>query len=325
MVSTNFSTFSPVSNFGTKNFTSSLNLQTTSQYSNGLQRTPDKDTVTISNKKEDKQLSKNKKILIGAGAAAAAVVGLLCGHQAIKSHQISKALRDIDVRFANIEQDMPKVVDTFKNVFMRDNMTQKEAKEILLRYKNIEKLGVTASKEEYVKALANETKSNFGFDDGLSVDVAAVKDKYIGGANASLANAVFFNTAESKQFLRSAVFHELRHTKQDYLAINNDVNRFLEVHHVFSPKEKANIIPWLQKKCGVTSFSKDNIPKIPGINDYIEKLYGSWDTAFNKYRYGLHSKQEYEDYFNNFIEMDARNSADSMTDLLYGFKLKLRK
>ena len=55
----------------------------------------------------------------------------------------------------------------FKKVFIRDDISREETVQILNHYKNIGKI---KDKEKYIKALFNETKTNYGFAKG-SLDI----------------------------------------------------------------------------------------------------------------------------------------------------------
>ena len=126
-----------------------------------LERSPQADNVQVSNKKH---ISKQTKTILTLGGIATAIIGTVLAVKGYRSHQITKSLEQIEQKFLKLQENMPEVQKTFKDVFLREDITEKEALEILNRYKEVEKIRITGTKEEYARALFDEAKRNYGFE-----------------------------------------------------------------------------------------------------------------------------------------------------------------
>ena len=72
-------------------------------------------------------------------------------------------MQNIEHKFAVLQNDIPSVQQTFKEVFLREELTEEETVQILNKYKELEKIKVTGSRKEYVNALFEIAKQNYGF------------------------------------------------------------------------------------------------------------------------------------------------------------------
>jgi hypothetical protein len=100
-------------------------------------------------------------------------------------------------------------------------LTEKEAREMLDRYKEIEKIRITGSKEEYARALFNEAKNNYGFaDTALEISYYDWSSLGQGGSYTPTHSLVEISSSNDIKRLMNVIHHELRHVKQTYLAIN---------------------------------------------------------------------------------------------------------
>ena len=106
---------------------------------------PQSDTVVLSDKKP---ISKQSKTLLALGGIFTAVLGTVFAVKGYRSHQITKGIEKIEQKFLKLQENMPEVQKTFKEVFLRDDITEKEALEMLNRYKEVEKIRITGTKEE---------------------------------------------------------------------------------------------------------------------------------------------------------------------------------
>lgn len=281
-----------------------------------LEHSPQGDTVSLSNKQP---MSKQKKAMVTLGGIATAVLGTVLAVKGYRSYKISKGLKQIEQKFLKLQENIPEVQKTFKEVFLRNDITEKEALEILNRYKEVEKIAVTGTKEEYIQSLFNETRQHFGLGKELKLEIVNLPKATEGGGNFSLTDTIMLNKNWSKENLKNAVFHELRHAKQDYLAINCDINKFFESNGVTDAAEKTHIIPFLQRKCGLMNFSKANVPS--EYLNYVENCYKGY-SDYTAIRFMPKSADKYKLYRNNFLEQDAWNNANKVTKLLYNFELK---
>lgn len=254
-----------------------------------------KNDIFVSKDKKHSNKSNNMLLFSGLGVAA------LSTFMIIKIHNTRK---------------LKKAHQIFKDVFMNDNITMDETKLILQRYKNLEKI---KDKDEYITAIFDETKKNFGLGKELKLELEELPISTIGGGNFSLTDTIVLNKNWSRKKLENAVFHELRHAKQDYFAINYDVDKFLQCNNVLEIDEKNHILPFLQRKCGLETFSKKNVPvKYYNFVENCLKGYSDYQTI----RFMPESSKRYKLYRDNFLEKDAWENANKITKFLYNFELK---
>ena len=81
---------------------------------NKLERTPSADTLLKPTENE------NKKTLLTLGVVLLAGIGLL---KLGKAHYQKKAIQEIEKKFLELQNDMPRVLKTFKEVFLRKDIS----------------------------------------------------------------------------------------------------------------------------------------------------------------------------------------------------------
>ena len=182
---------------------------------NTLERTPTTDTLVKPTQ------NKTKKTLLTLGAITLAGVGIFAAIKAGKAHQQKKAIQEIEKKFADLQGDMPRVQKTFKEVFLREDLTEKEAREMLDRYKDIEKLGITGKKEEYIEALFKEANSNYGMK-SIKLKIENPGKPTIGGETSPINEYIIINPNRSIDEYWDIIHHELRHAKQHILGYNSN-------------------------------------------------------------------------------------------------------
>lgn len=294
-----------------------------------LERTPVTDVVTRS--------SKNKafKPLLAFGTFLLSGFGS-CNR--IKHLIHKRKIQAIEKKYLELQADMPRVMKTFKDVFLREDLTEKEALEILNRYREIEILGITGKKKEYIKALFQEAKQNYGFKDSpIQLIMKVPQRKKLRGTCHGLNHRIMINPKYDNSDIFNTMHHEFRHAKQQELAYNIDPttvdNFFLMTVEKLKPTfyniVKSTIIDngisgdqELQKKL-IEYFSCDydkivtrylgkpsinNIPK--SQQEFAQRLVKSFkDCKYNEYsKYGEYSK-------NRFFEQDARFAGESIAKL----------
>lgn len=268
-----------------------------------LQRTPKKDEVI---KNGAKTLSKSQKnILLGIGTAGIALAGLLFGHGVNKSNQ-AKELEKIEVKFNELEQNLPEVKKNFSEVFMREDITDEEALEMLHRYKEIKKIGVTGTKEEYAQAMFEEGKKNFGLSHLPSeltlVDKPIRGDERILGITDPLGNIQIKSTIRNSH-LSDTIHHELRHLKQHYYAYNLSPDEYVK-----ASQPKNTTIP---KEAFDFAFGGEaNIDNIPP--EHMEFAENSLKSTLS-YKSILKNEQG---YFAQWAEIDAYKTGQQINALL---------
>lgn len=151
------------------------------------------DRVELTGKKKT-GLSTGAKIGIGAGIIVGAAYS-------IKKFQVKN--------IKNIQK-------AFQETFMRDDITVDQARAMLNRYKEIEKI---ADDKEYAKALFEEAKKNFGLEKS---DIKLVfKDKKgVAGSCKRDNSAIIITPRCSRSFMLDAMHHEFRHAKQHNAIFN---------------------------------------------------------------------------------------------------------
>jgi hypothetical protein len=293
-----------------------------------LERSSQTDVVSLTNKKP---MSKQSKILVAVGGLATAVLGTVLAVRGYKSHKIAKALEQIEQKFVNLKENIPEVQKTFKDVFLRSDITEKETVEMLDRYKDIEKLGVTGTKEEYIQAVFKEAKRNFGFEDcnfklEFTADKISKKHRTLAAASGVSKEVTIDPSIEIAQ-VQNAMHHEMRHMKQHYFAVNYDPQAFVEAlsnrdtglgfHKVnLSKKQWDEVLEAslddLKESFNLKDFSKDNVPA--ELRRYTQK-------CIDAQRDYADPNVDYDKYWNSFVEVDARFAGESMAKL-FGLRVK---
>ena len=181
------------------------------------------DTFESSNVKP-KKLSKTAKWCIALGSTAVVIGGAIIG---------------IRANYAKVAQK------TFQNIFMRDDITKKEALEIIKRYKEIEKI---QDKEKYVKALFEEVKRNYGLGK-TDIKLTMLENNLQGKSVATsdcLNRAINMPLSLERKSMFATMHHEFRHAKQNDLMYS--LSPIETMRKVFGePSEEA--IKVLTKQC----------------------------------------------------------------------------
>lgn len=287
--------------------------------SGNLEHTPQTDTVSLSNKQP---MSKQSKLLLTLSGIATVALGTILAVKGYRSYKISKGLKEIEQKFLKLQENIPEVQKTFNEVFLRTDISEKEAFEILNRYKEVEKIAVTGTKEEYIQAVFNEAKRNFGFKDSkfkLVIKNGEVSEngKTLGGA-AVLSNRVEIDPSQRLELIQGVMHHEMRHMKQNFYAVNYDPQAYKYAlrngySEKLSKKELEEVLDScledMQEVFNLKFFDRNNIPKeqLQYAKECLEgrKTYVDGHTDFNS-------------YYNNFLEVDARHSGGLIDKLFHG-------
>ena len=173
------------------------------------------DTVKISTKK--KGLSDKTKLCIGIGAALIVTLTAIICHKKLPAYKINK-------KFADLENKLPEVQQTFKDIFLKDDLSIEQTKEILQRYKDLEKLRIdkNISIQEYGKAVLDVAAKNYGLEHAnIQLTFAPFKDSKAGGCWQVAKNTISIKNNVKKEWLFGAIHHELRHAKQSQAVFEN--------------------------------------------------------------------------------------------------------
>ncbi len=285
-----------------------------------FERSPQADNVQVSNKQP---MSKQTKTILTLGGIATAIIGTVLAVKGYRSHQITKGLKKIEQKFLKLQENMPEVQKIFKDVFLREDITEKEALEILNRYKEVEKISVTGTKQEYIQAVFEEAKRNFGFKDSkfklkLVSGQVSKNGKTEGGA-AEIMNRIEIDPNQPIEQIQGTMHHEMRHMKQNYYAVNYDPHAYNQALYrnidiaPLTEKELKEVLDSnlddIKDMFNLKIFSKENIPKEQ--MKYAEQCLEACKTYIDGHT-------DFNSYYKNFKEKDARFAGGLIDKLFNG-------
>ncbi|MBE7705615.1 MAG: hypothetical protein E7Z90_07400 [Cyanobacteria bacterium SIG29] len=293
---------------------------------NALERTPTTDTLVKPTQ------NKTKKTLLTLGAIVLAGVGIFAAVKAGKAHQQKKAIQEIEKKFADLQNDMPRVQKTFKEVFLREDLTEKEALEMLNRYKDVEKLGITGKKEEYIEAVFKEAKRNFGFENSnIKLEIVSREANYCGGSGRWL-DCIEINLNRPQNDIFGTIHHEFRHKFQRFLEVNHSFDDVVRAEGICAYNSgKKEILPleqylkeeWLtdhfikhlkNKALNMYNIKEFDSKRVPNkLKEYAKKCIKANETYIDgteAIRLGQYNK-----YYDNFLEVDARSAENAISEL----------
>jgi len=226
-------------------------------------------------------------------------------NNAIKSYAVS-----------NIEiQNLKKLQKIFQDVFLNPDIEIGEAKIMFERYKDILKI---EDKEEFVKALFKEVKSNYGFRNSIIQLEFLPPEEMIGciGAADNSFDAVKIRSDLSKEKIFETMHHEFRHHKQNYITFNYSPEKYMHALNkkietmtdgkvINAWKDVNKLISWYEERLG-EKCSKENVP--PRYTLYARQCL----HALENY---IEADKDSKEYWNNFNERDARHSASLVVNL----------
>ena len=293
-----------VQDYSKINRTDNKSKMTVSYPNNSYVRTPETDTVEIG---EKPKMSKTKKILLGIGASLVSALGIVYG---VKKAQVKN--------IKNIQK-------SFQEIFMRDDITVEQTREMMKRYKEIEKI---TDREEYAKALFEEVKKNYGMEKSEIKLIFENKE----GANGFCRhdNSVISITPScSRERMLNTMHHEFRHAKQNELINHLDpmmmkdisnreafkaelsemAEEYIDKHPGDSFEDAMSfankMIKELRTKRMNENFAKLDRSKMSNHEyEYIEKIK---DARLNH----VNHNDDLLGYWNNFNEIDARKAGNT--------------
>ena len=187
-----------------------------------------------------------------------------------------------------------------------------EAAVMIQRYKEIEKI---EDKEEYIKALFKEAKSNYGFGSS-NIELQIVPPEMlrgaIGGSDPAM-HSVQIRSDIHRSRIFDTIHHEFRHHKQHYLAFNLSPQDYMQAVNkkieIMTNGKKKNVwndvnkfISWIESNLNEKQ-SANNVPA-----DYAN-FARNCIKALSVYKDVNENKLE---YWNNFLEIDARNATKKL-------------
>lgn len=304
---------------------------------NSLERTPTSDALIKPAE------NKTKKTLLILGGIALASTGLFFAAKKGQAIRVEKA-------FAELKKEPQKAQKTFQEVFLREDITEKEALEMVNRYENIWKI---KDKKEYIEALFKEAKKNYRLDDTgikLAFDLPCEGAKHANGFYSHSNKTLSITTKRSKEDIMNTMHHEFRHALQHRAADGADIRIKLEAlvdHYAFEyiKKNPDFIVPlpktkeafkwqeefWEKAKKELKekgfpetkemkeryNYIKENLIE-KGMVFKMPEKYSEWaakcaDGNFLE-KYTM-PDENFKRYYEQFIEQDARFAGESIAKL----------
>ena len=257
----------------------------------------------------------------------------------------------------------------FRKIFMREDMTKKEAREIFMRYSDLYKI---KDDKEYAKAVFEEAKKNYGLEKSRIKfeidDTPNNGDSKILGYFFRPDNSIKIKSGLSRKKIVDVIHHELRHALQHRYAVSVSdeyAKSIVESRIAFAkwgkpksefaskeaydkyfkshldrinkklPNGKKNLRTIYDEAFECfdcitlkTDYSKMKFPE-GLVERYRERICGKDFVVPEKYRDFANKcaegKLNYKEYFDNFIEKDARNAGFKMKEYLLGWGASFEK
>ena len=230
-------------------------------------------------------------------------------------------VRRVLYKLPMIIEAIKKAQKVFKEAFLRDDINRKETINILNRYREISKI---KDKNEYIKAVYEEGKKNFGLEFlNLKLSISKMDEKNVVGSYNSTKALLKINEKMHRKDVIDTLHHELRHVKQDFLMAN------------YSPKEFASATMWASG--GLWQLQSNNERSIEAVytcyfnnhgitrdssvvpqklEEYVKKLIKAQRDYVKS---NIVEGRINQEYYNNFKEVDARNCGESISNILKWF------
>ena len=286
------------------------------------------DTFEISDKIKTKQKTKKALTIIGG----LTVLGI----------SITYAVKKVHVK--NIKN----VQKIFQDVFLRDDITEKEAKEMLNRYKEIEKIKDT---KEYANALFEEAKKNYRMNDTdikLVFDLPCKNAKNASGFYSEKDQLISITTTQNRRHILNTMHHEFRHavqhragrTSEYSLQLRAMIDKYttdlinntpdIDLSDPKITQELTDIINRAKKELKEKGFPKNDKDLIERL-EFERKLaknkftvpekYSSWaDKCVEQRLYHdvVKPDDNFKAYYEQFVEKDARYAGSAIDKFVKG-------
>ena len=285
------------------------------------------DTVEVAGKTKKK--GKTKKVLLTIGGLITLGAGIT---YAVKKAQV---------------KNIKNVQKIFQDVFLRDDITEKEAKEMLNRYKEIEKI---KDNKEYIKALFEEAKKNYRLENTgirLEFDLPCKGAKSAEGFYSGANNLISISTKQNRRHMLNSVHHELRHALQnkacasEYNAklralVDKYTTEFIEKTPDIDPtdpkleEELKKIIEKAKTELKEKGFPKDDKELTERLNLELELMkdkiqvpekYNDWVARIVESRLRekyVQPDDNFRAYYEHFKEKDARFAGSAIDKFVKG-------
>lgn len=272
-----------IENFGNYNYAQIKLLQNNTAYQTySKNNTPQPDTFEV----KDKNLSKTSKVLLSLAGLAAATFGTVYG---IKKYNVTN--------IKNIQK-------AFNETFMRDDITPEMARAMKARYREIEKI---KDPKEYAKALFEEAKKNYGFENSPIKLIFEPHENAYGFCRRD--NSVISITPEGlkhRKHILNTIHHEFRHAKQnEYLGTPDDLGAYAD-NIIDSVGSSGVSDPASFAKKIINDFYKLKENLVP---EHLKEWYAKCRQGASNYTASI---DNFIKYWNNFTEQDARKAGSTI-------------
>lgn len=285
------------------------------------------DRVQINGQDKTPKKKNIKNILLGIGATAIATLGAVYG---VKKYQV---------------KNIKNVQKAFQKTFMRDDITVEQTREMLKRYKEIEKI---SNREEYAKALFNEVKKNYGLEKS-NIKLVFEDMKNASGFCARDNSVISITPHCSRSHIINTMHHEFRHAKQHNMVYNaypefaekNEkiqvivselVQNLVSKNINLKPEDVNSKKLWEQaekiyneKGFKLTEKNKElyEYYKSPRIANFVPEKIRDKDREFvdrckNAIDNYTSMDENFIKYFDNFTEKDARKAGNTVERFVRG-------
>jgi len=207
----------------------------------------------------------------------------------------------------------------FRKIFLRD-VDLGETYVMAKRYKDIERI---TDRGEYIDAVFNEAKNNFGFRKSkielklIPSNIAGERIIVNGGADNAF-TTLSLNANIDRQEIQEVIHHEFRHFLQDFFAFNQSpkdymlaINKKIEIMTQGKVKDIWKDLDkfkrWISENLGITGPSPSNIPP-------DKRLFTI--RCLNGTKNYIPAEQNFGAYRRNFLEEDAYKIQAQIKSLL---------
>lgn len=245
---------------------------------------------------KQKKTNTDSKTLFVIGGIATIALGILLALKLKTRDYLSKAQK------------------TFREVYLRDDISKEETAKILKRFKELEKI---KNDDEYKKAVFEEVKKNYGFANfpiTMGDDKTGALQKSIGGCD-NINCSILLSNNLKRQNCINTIHHEFRHAKQNYIAFHYNPEKYIKALNNLTAEMLSNPsykgldieegIKWISEYMGKPN--KSNVPK--KYETLAEKVLKS------KSHY-VDPEKNYTEYRYSFKEKDAYTAGDKIENVI---------
>lgn len=226
-------------------------------------------------------------------------------NEKVKEHKQEEEIEGLNKTCEKLIDNLSETQKTFQEVFMRKDITEQETLDMIKRYHDVELIGITGSKEDYINALFDEAKKNYGMEklpNEIKIAKGDIrKDPRTLGFTDPLGDITIRGDLK-RNVIFNTIHHELRHAKQNYYAFNLDPEEYVRLSQPSNMEIPRKVFEYAYQ----CEPDESNIE--PEYRDFAEK------SLKSKQGYCAVSKDKFG-YLAQWCEKDAFNAGDKMEAL----------